>query len=74
MLSMLLTAVDTEGDGGQLTDQQVCDEITTLFVAGYDTTASGLAWTWYLLAEHPEIANQATCRSTADAGESLSWL
>lgn len=59
MLSMLLLAVDTEGDGGRMTDSQVCDEITTLFVAGYDTTASGLAWTWYLLAKHPEIAEQA---------------
>lgn len=63
MLSMLLTAVDTEGDGGQMTDQQVCDEITTLFVAGYDTTASGLAWTWYLLAQHPEIAEEATAEA-----------
>ena len=63
MLSMLLTAVDTEGDGGQMTDQQVCDEITTLFVAGYDTTASGLAWTWYLLAEHPKIAEAATAEA-----------
>ena len=60
MLSMLLSAVDTEGDGGRMTDSQVCDEITTLFVAGYDTTASGLAWTWYLLAQHPDIARQAT--------------
>ena len=59
MLSMLLSAADTEGDGGRMTDVQVCDEITTLFVAGYDTTASGLAWTWYLLAQHPEIAQQA---------------
>ncbi len=68
MLSMLLTAVDTEGDGGQLTDQQVCDEITTLFVAGYDTTASGLAWTWYLLAEHPEIAEQASAEAQGVLG------
>jgi len=59
MLSMLLAAVDTEGDGGRMTDAQVCDEITTLFVAGYDTTASGLAWTWYLLAQHPEITRKA---------------
>lgn len=59
MLSMLLLAVDTEGDGSRMTDQQVCDEITTLFVAGYDTTASGLAWTWYLLAQNPEVAERA---------------
>lgn len=69
MLSILLSAVDSEGDGGRMTDQQVCDEITTLFVAGYDTTASGLAWTWYLLAEHPEIAELAAAEATAVLGD-----
>lgn len=69
MLSMLLMAVDTEGDGGRMTDEQVCDEITTLFVAGYDTTASGLAWTWYLLAQHPEIADTAAAEAERVIGE-----
>jgi cytochrome P450 len=69
MLSMLLLAVDTEGDGGRMTDQQVCDEITTLFVAGYDTTASGLAWTWYLLATHPEIAAEAAAEAERVLGD-----
>ncbi len=59
LLSMLLLAVDTEGDGGRMTDKQVRDEATTLFVAGYDTSASGLAWTWYLMAQNPEIAGRA---------------
>ncbi len=69
MLSMLLQAVDTEGDGGKMTDAQVCDEITTLFVAGYDTTASGLAWTWYLLAQHPDIAEAARCEAKEVLGD-----
>jgi cytochrome P450 len=63
MLSMLLLAVDTEGDGSRMTEAQACDEITTLFVAGYDTTASGLAWTWCLLAQHPEAAREAAAEA-----------
>lgn len=74
LLSMLLLAVDTEGDGGRMTDTQVCDEITTLFVAGYDTTASGLAWTWYLLAQHPEIAEQASDEAMRVLGDGPAQL
>ena len=57
LLSMLLLAQDVEGDGGGMTDQQVRDEAMTLFLAGHETTANALAWTWYLLAQHPEIAD-----------------
>ncbi len=52
LLSMLLMAQD-EGSG--MTDQQVRDEAMTLFLAGHETTANALAWTWYLLSQHPEI-------------------
>src|SRR4029077_17981143 len=38
-----------------LTDMQIRDEIMTLFLAGHETTAVALTWTWYLLAQHPEI-------------------
>jgi cytochrome P450 len=55
LLTRLLAAQDEEGDGGRLTDAQVRDEVMTLFLAGHETTANGLAWTLYLLAEHPEI-------------------
>lgn len=41
-----------------MTDRQIRDEILTLFLAGHQTTANALAWTWYLLAKHPE-AEQA---------------
>lgn len=54
LLSMLLAAVDAEGDGGGFSDQQLRDEVMTLFLAGHETTANALAWTWYLLSEHPE--------------------
>lgn len=52
---MLLLAVDEAGSGGGMTDEQARDEAVTLFRAGHDTTAAGLAWIWYLLARHPEV-------------------
>ena len=54
LLSMLLLAQDEEG-GGRMTDEQVRDEVMTLFLAGHETTANALSWSWYLLAKHPEI-------------------
>jgi cytochrome P450 len=55
LLSMLLLACDEEGDGGRMTDKQVRDEAMTIFLAGHETTANALAWTWYLLAQHPHV-------------------
>lgn len=52
LLSMLLMA-QTQGDG--MTDRQVRDEAMTLFLAGHETTANALTWTWTLLARHPEV-------------------
>lgn len=53
LLSMLLLAQDE--DGNPMDDQQLRDEIMTLFLAGHETVAHALSWTWYLLAQHPEI-------------------
>jgi len=53
LLSILLHARD-EGDGTGMTDRQVRDEAMTLFLAGHETTALALSWTWYLLATNPE--------------------
>ena len=53
LLSMLLAARD-EDDGGAMTDTQVRDEALTLFLAGHETTANAMTWTWYLLSLHPE--------------------
>lgn len=55
LLSMLLLAQDTEGDGGSMTDRQVRDESLTLFLAGHETTANALTWTWYLLSQNPAV-------------------
>lgn len=54
LLSMLLQARDEETGEG-MSEQQLRDEIVTIFGAGRDTTALGLAWTWYLLDQHPEV-------------------
>ncbi len=48
LLSMLLAAQDVEGDGGTMTDQQMRDECVTLMLAGHETTANALTWTWML--------------------------
>ena len=55
LLSALLTAVDAD-DGTRMTDRQLRDEMMTLFMAGHETTAMALVWTWYLLARHREVA------------------
>jgi len=52
LLSMLLQAQDE--DGSQMDDAQLRDEVMTLFLAGHETTALALSWSWYLLATHPE--------------------
>jgi cytochrome P450 len=56
LLSMLLLAVDEEGDGGRFTDEQARDQCMTLLIAGHDTTAAGLTWLFYCLARRPRIA------------------
>jgi cytochrome P450 len=55
LLSMLLAARDEEGDGAGMTDSQVRDEAMTIFLAGHETTANALSWTWYLLSEHRDV-------------------
>ena len=53
LLSMLLEARDE--DGLRMTDRQLRDEAITLFLAGHETTAIALSWTWWLLAQHPAV-------------------
>jgi len=67
LLSMLLLAQDEEGDGSRMTDEQLRDEAMTIFLAGHETTANALTWTWLLLAQHPEMA------ATMRADRSASW-
>jgi len=55
LLSMLLLAEAEGTNGHAMTAEQVWDEALTIFIAGYDTTATALMWTWYLLSLHPEV-------------------
>jgi cytochrome P450 len=57
VLSRLISTVDQE-TGAAMDDRQLRDEVMTLLLAGHETTANGLAWTLYLLATHPEIAEK----------------
>ncbi len=52
LLSMLLAAEDAEHPEKRLTDREIRDQALTLFLAGHETTANALAWTWHVLAEH----------------------
>ena len=57
LLTMLLEARDPEsGDG--MSDTQIRDEIITLLIAGHETVASGLTWSYYLLAQRPDIVDR----------------
>ena len=53
LLSVFLQVQDDEGIG--MTDRQLHDEIMTLFLAGHETTANVLSWTWFLLGQNPEV-------------------
>ena len=55
LLSMLLMAQD-EDDGIGMSDEQVRDEALTLFLAGHETTANAMTWTFYLLSQNPKKA------------------
>jgi len=55
LLSMLVLARDEEDEGRRMTDVQVRDEAMTIFLAGHETTANALTWTWYLLSQAPAV-------------------
>jgi cytochrome P450 len=58
LLSMLMASRDEDGGGKGMTDTQVRDELLTIFLAGYETVANALTWTWYLLSQNPEAADK----------------
>jgi cytochrome P450 len=57
MLSLLMSSQDDMG-AGYMSDELLLDESLTLFLAGHETTANALCWTWYLLARHPEVESR----------------
>lgn len=67
LLGLLLAAQDEESSQG-MTDQQLRDEMMTIFLAGHETTANALAWAWYLLAQHPQVVTKLREELTAVLG------
>ncbi len=59
LLATLLRARDPE-TGQPMSASQVRDEVVTLFLAGFETTARSLTWAWYLLARHPQVMAKLT--------------
>ena len=61
LLSMLLASKYESDDSSSsasetgMSNEQVRDEVLTIFLAGYETVANGLAWTWYLLSQNPDV-------------------
>jgi cytochrome P450 len=54
LLARLIVARDEETGGG-MTASEVRDQVVTIFMAGHETTAVALTWTWYLLSQHPAV-------------------
>jgi len=67
LLGRLLAARD-EATGEQLSDQQARDEVMTIFFAGHETTATLLAWTWYLLDREPGLDEQVQAEAASVVG------
>jgi cytochrome P450 len=73
LLSMLVAARDEEAEGGSedgtgMSDRQLRDETLTIFLAGYETVANALSWTWYLLSQNPEAAERMAAEVDAVLG------
>lgn len=66
-LAMLMSARDKE-TGDAMSERELIDEVMTLVVAGHETTASALNWTWYLLALHPEVESRLHAEIAAAPG------
>jgi cytochrome P450 len=57
LLAMFMSSVDEE-TGARMDDRQLRDEIITMYLAGHETTALALTWTWHLLSHHPAICDR----------------
>jgi enediyne biosynthesis protein E7 len=67
-VAMLMNARDKDS-GEPMGERELIDEVMTLIVAGHETTASGLNWTWYLLSQHPQV--EARLHAEIDAAAEI---
>ncbi len=70
-LSMFMSSRDRD-TGEAMSDKELIDEVLTLIVAGHETTAAALTWTWYLVSEHPKTAERL--QSEADRTDGAQTL
>jgi cytochrome P450 len=73
ILGMLMEARDQKS-GQAMSDRQLVNEIKTLIVAGHETTANTLSWTWYLLSQHPEVEQKLSSELANLRGSEFSKL
>jgi cytochrome P450 len=79
-LAMFMATRDRDTDE-TMSDKEMIDEVLTLIVAGHETTAAALTWTWYLVSQHPDVAERlheeaiasGSARLGLDAAESLNF-
>jgi cytochrome P450 len=69
-LAMLMAARDRD-DVTAMSDKELIDEVLTLIVAGHETTAAALTWTWYLVSQHPDTAARLESEADRSAGTAL---
>jgi len=69
LLSMLLRSRDEETDHSGMSDEQLRDEVLTIFLAGYETVANALTWTWYLLSQNPDAESRLHAEIDAVLGD-----
>jgi len=67
LLGMLMDARDEE-TGEAMNDEQLRDEVMTIFLAGHETTSNALSWTFYLLSQHPQIEDKLRAETRAVLG------
>jgi len=82
-LASMLLRLQQDGSAEGMSDAQLRDELRTLLLAGHETTAHALAWTWYLLARHPDVERRVHAEidavlggrlPTADAASALPYV
>jgi cytochrome P450 len=69
LLSLLMLARDDDSAGGRMTDRQLRDEVMTIFLAGHETTANALTWTWHLLTLFPSVERKLHAEVDAVLGD-----
>jgi enediyne biosynthesis protein E7 len=67
-LSMLMAARDRDNHTA-MSEKELIDEVMTLIVAGHETTAAALTWTWYLICQHPQTAAELEAEADQTSGD-----